>query len=65
MDWQYVEESSQVLNRYVTSYIMKGERKATEDLWEAIGRVNSDKSLSSHLYSLGSTVVIDGFLLGS
>ncbi len=57
MDFQYVGESSHILNRYVTSYITKGERQATEDLWEAIGKAKAEKSLASRLYSLGSTML--------
>ncbi len=50
-------QKSQILNNYITSYITKGEKKATEDLWDAIGKANIEKSLASRLYSLASTLL--------
>lgn len=47
MDIQYVGENSLVLNRYITSYITKGEKSASDEIWESI---NENKSLAARLF---------------
>lgn len=50
VDLQYIGETSMALDRYITSYITKAEKNATEKIWEEL---NSNKSLKSRLYTLG------------
>jgi len=48
MDIQYIPEHSMILNRYITSYVTKAEKNATQELWNAC---NNNKSLHSCLKS--------------
>ena len=48
MDIQYIHEKSMVLNKYITSYVTKSEKVASQSLWE---EVNQNKSLRSSLKS--------------
>lgn len=48
MDIQYIHETSQVLDRYITTYITKSEKNSTEELWETC---NKNVSLRSALKS--------------
>ena len=48
-DTQYVGEPSRVLDQYVTSYVTKAEKTATEGLWE---QLDQDKSVASRVRSL-------------
>ena len=56
MDLQYIGENSLVLNRYVTSYISKAEKSATEDTWRAI---DENRSLASRLKSFALRSLTD------
>ena len=56
MDLQYIGEKSLVLNRYVTSYISKAEKSATEDTWRAI---DENRSLASRLKSFALRSLTD------
>jgi hypothetical protein len=48
MDLQYIHDKSLILNRYITSYVTKSEKLASQALWEEI---NQNKSLRSSLKS--------------
>jgi hypothetical protein len=48
MDIQYIHDKSMVLNRYITSYVTKSEKLASQTLWE---EVNQNESLRSKLKS--------------
>jgi hypothetical protein len=48
MDLQYIHDKSLILNRYITSYVTKSEKLASQALWEEI---NQSKSLRSSLKS--------------
>jgi hypothetical protein len=48
IDLQFIGEKAMVLNRYITGYITKSEKKATEAIWE---ECNKNKSLQSVLKS--------------
>ena len=45
---QFIGEQSMALDRYITNYITKGERNATNEIWDAC---NKTKSLRSQLKS--------------
>ncbi|MCP4491608.1 MAG: AAA family ATPase [Gammaproteobacteria bacterium] len=50
IDIQFCGESSLVLNRYITSYMTKSEKNATQQLFDSISQ---EKSLRSRLKSVG------------
>ena len=49
MDVQYLGESSQILNGYITGYMTKGEKNATEGIWESL---SEDSSVSSKVMKI-------------
>lgn len=48
MDIQYIPEKSMILNRYISSYVTKTEKNATQKLWEDC---NKNKTLHGALKS--------------
>ena len=48
IDIQFIRESSLVLDRYITSYITKGERQATKEIWQSC---SENRNLRSSLKS--------------
>jgi hypothetical protein len=47
MDIQFIPEKSMILNRYISNYVTKAEKNATQDLWEDC---NKSRTLHSALH---------------
>jgi len=56
VDIQYVGESSQILNQYITSYVTKAEKNETEAIWQAM---DANKNAVSKIKSLAAKVFHD------